>query len=757
MSVDTAVHGVVGARLPIHDAAQKVTGRLKYTADMKLPHMLYGKVLFSPVAHANIKRIDTSKAEALPGVRAVACWKNSPDVFFNSCGEEIDGCKNEKIFDSRVRFVGDKVAAVAADTEQIAEKALKLIEVEYEELPFYLDPEEAMGATSTPIHEGGNIAEVVKQSAGDVDAAFQTADRVFEGRYTLPAIHHSAIETHAALADFDSDGKLTVWSPNQDAFAHRVNLSRIFGLPMNKVRVVASAIGGGFGGKIDMVVEPIAALLAIQAGRPVRIVYTRREDIPSSRTRHAMVVNLKTGVKNDGTVVAQDFDIIINAGAHAGGTSTIVWAMCGKLFRINKTPNIRFTGTSVYTNTTSAGAMRGFGSPQEFFAQQRQFYEIAKALNMDLVDFQLKNLMDPDGVDPRFGSGLGNVRVADCVTRGAAFFGWDAALQEQAQSQAEQGRYRVGVGMAVAAHGNGVFGVRPDTTGIMIKLNEDGSGTLYSGCCDMGNGSVTLQRMIAGELLGISPERITCVQADTETTLYDLGNYGSRGTYVGGMAAVKVAKQVRAELEKEAAQLLDEDPARLDFHDDRVWSLDHPEKSATIGELVMHARAVNQRDIVCADTFASDSMAVSYGAHFVKVRVDTETGEVKVLDYAAIHDVGKALNPMNVEGQIEGAVQMGLGYALSEGIEHDDKGKVKNGSFRQYHIFTAPEMPPIRIALVEEIEPGGPYGAKSIGECSVVPAPAAIANAVASAIQRDVRSLPLNKQTVLTLLENKQI
>lgn len=748
-----AKQGKIGAGLPIRDAALKVTGRLRYTADMKLPHMLYGKVLFSPVAHGKIRRIDLSKARALPGVRAAVCWQNAPDVFFNSCGEEIDGTKNEKIFDSIVRYVGDKVAAVAADTPQIAEQALKLIEVEYEELPFYLDPEEAMKAEAFPIHEGGNVAEVVRQNAGDVDAAMEEADRVFEGRYTLPAIHHGAIETHGALADYDSDGKLTVWSPNQDAFAHRMNLSRIFGIPMSKVRVVVPAIGGGFGGKIDMVVEPVAALLAIQTGRPVRIEYSRREDIPSSRTRHEMVVYLKTGVKADGTIIAQDFNVVINAGAHAGGTSSVVWAMSGKLFRLTKTPNIRFTGTSVYTNTTPAGAMRGFGSPQEFFAQQRQMNEIAKALGMSILDLELKNLMGPQGRDPRDQSPLGHTRPVDCVQRGAELFGWEAALAEQEETK--HARFRIGVGMAAAAHGNGVYGVRPDTTGIIIKMNEDGSAVLYSGCCDMGNGSVTLQQQIASEILGIPMNSIACVQADTDTTLYDMGNYSSRGTFVSGSAAVKVAGQVRDALLKEAAQLLETPSEGIALEDGTAYCLDCPEKSASIGDLVMHARRVNQRDIVCADTFASNAMAVSYGAHFVKVRVDTVTGEIKVLEYTAVHDVGRALNPMNVEGQIEGAIQMGLGYALSEGIQHDAKGKVRNSTFRGYHMFTAPEMPPIRIGLVEEIEESGPYGAKSIGECSVVPAPAAIVNAVSNAIGKDIHSVPVRKETVLELLEKR--
>ncbi len=735
---------LVGRGQPIRDAAEKTTGELLYTADIKLPRMLHAKVLFSPVAHAKIKSINTAKAEALPGVRGVVCYQNTPDYFFNSCGEEIDGVKNEKIFDSTVRFVGDKVAAVAADNEKIAEAALRLIEVEYEELPFYLRCEDAIAEDAVPLHEGGNIFEVVKQSCGDVEKAFEKADYVFEDTYELPAVHHAAIETHAALADYRADGSLTVYSTSQDVFAYRINLSRIFGLPMSKVRVIAPALGGGFGGKIDMVCDPIAAALSIQTRRPVRLVYTRREDIPSSRCRHEMSVRLKMGVQADGTIVAQDFDILVNAGAHAGATATIIWAMCGKLFRIMKTPNIRFVGTAVYTNTTSAGAMRGFGSPQEFFAQQRMIAQFCKTLGLDMAEILKKNLIEKDGVDLRFNSALGNPRPLDSLQKGRELFCYEDALHEAAESKKEAGRFRVGVGLATAAHGNGMYGVIPDSTGVILRMNEDGTAGFTTGVSDMGNGSVTSQQLVIAEILALPFEHISCLDADTGTGLWDVGNYGSRGTYVSVHAAVKAAQRMREELIKEGASLLECKEDVLCLENGHVVSTDG--KSASYAQLVKHAR--QRRELCVAETFVSDSMAVSYGTHFVKVQLDTDTGEVKVLDYVAAHDVGYALNPLNVEGQIEGAVQMGLGYALSESIVRDEKGKVKNSTLRQYKIFRAADMPPIRIALVEEIEPGGPYGAKSIGECSVVPSAAAIGNAIADAAGINFKQLPLTREYI---------
>ena len=753
MSNEAIVNNVVGSRLPIRDAVVKATGQLKYVADMKLPRMLHGKILFSPVAHAKIKSIDTSKAEAMPGVRAVVTYKNTPDTIFNCCGETIDEFKNEQVFSPIVRHIGDRVAAVAADSVQIAEKALKLIEVEYEELPYYLDPEEAMKEDAYPIHEGGNIAEVVNLNQGDVDAGFAQADLVYEDRYSLPGIHQGYIETHAAIADYDSNGKLTIYSPTQDAWAVRVNLSRIFGLKMSKIRVLADPVGGGFGGKIDMLLEHVAAALSMQAGRPVRIVLTRREDIPVAHSRHPMILYIKTGINRDGTILAQDINVVINTGGYAGGTSAIAWAMGGKLFRMTNTPNLRFKASEVYTNTIPCGAMRGFGSPQLFFAQQRQLNKIAKELNIDLPELLLKNLKDVDGKDLRNGTPLGDLYPKECVTMGAEIFDWKAGLAEQEASRQANGRYRIGVGMAVAAHGNGVFGVHTDISGIILKMNEDGTVVLSSGNCDMGNGSVTLQGQLVSEILGIPMEDITFVQGDTDNTLYDWGNFSSRGTYVAGTAAIKAANALKKMLLEEAAAVLPDAADRIVLHDGRAWSLNFPDRSATLADLATHARHKSNRDLVVAVNHASDGMAVSFGAHFVKVQVDTQTGAVKPLDYVAVHDVGTPLNPLNLEGQIEGAVQMGLGYALCESIEWDDKGKVTNGSFRQYHLFTAPEMPPIRIAFVGKPERTGPYGGKSIGECSVVPSPAAITNAVSNAIGADFHNLPLKPAVVKAALD----
>ncbi|MEL7601889.1 MAG: molybdopterin cofactor-binding domain-containing protein [Bacillota bacterium] len=757
MSCEIPVNGVVGKSMPIRDAALKATGQLKYVADMKFSGMLHAKVLFSPVAHARIKRIDTSKAEAVEGVFAVISYQNTPDVYFNSCGETIELYKTERLFDEIVRFVGDKVAAVAAVDERTAEKALKLIEVEYEELPANFDPEQGAQDDSYVIHthgglEKGNIIETVLQSCGDVDEGMQNADMVLEDVYTFPAIHHGAIETHASISVFDASGKLTVYTASQDTFAVRINLSRIFGLPMSKVRVLVPAMGGAFGGKIDLSTEHVSAALAIKTGRPVRLVFNRREDIVSTRTRHAMRIYMKTGVMKDGTIVSEDMRVYCNAGAYASGTTNIVWAMCGKLFKVHKCKNVRFTGFPVITNSPVGGPMRGFGSPQTFFAQQRQMNRIANALKMDLLELQRKNLTLPDGIDYRFDLPHGNARPLDCLERAVELIGYEQAKAEQEATK--NGRYRIGVGIGVGAHGNGMYGVRTDITGHMLKMNDDGSCVLFSGTHEMGNAAITTQVQMVSEVLGIGMDRIECISADTEATPYQLGDYSSRGTFVSAHGAVRVAQKMRELLVKYAAELLETEEDGLTLRDNQAFAPDG--RSVTMEQVVQCARHKHFTELMCTNTYAAEAAVISYGAHIAKVRVDMETGKTELLDYVAVHDVGKAINPMGVHGQIEGAIQMGAGYALSEGIELDEKGKVKNMTLRTYHMFNSGEMPKrIQVDLIEKLEQAGPYGAKSIGECSVVPSISAIGNAVSNATGLNCNDLPLNPQRLLALMQKQ--
>lgn len=754
---ETPKNGVVGAPLPIDDAALKATGQTRYVDDLKFPGLLYGKVLFSNVPHARIKRIDTSAAETMEGVHAVVTCQNTPAVYYNSSGETLDVFKTERVFDDTVRFIGDRVAAVAAETPAQASAAIRAIQVEYEPLPVNFDPEAGARDDAYVIHTHGdlykgNLMEIVRQSCGDVDEALRTAPHVFEETYTVPRIHHGALEPHGCVACYDACGKLTVYTASQDSFAVRVNLSRVFSLPMSRVRVCVPAVGGAFGGKVDMVTEPVAAALSIQCGRPVKVMFTRREDIVSSRTRHAMKIRLKMGFADDGAILAEDMQVYCNAGAYASGTSNIVWAMCGKFFKVHRCKNIRFTGYPVITNTPLGGPMRGFGSPQTFFAQQRMMQRAANALDMDMLALQLKNLTRPDGVDYRFDQPHGNARPIDCLNRAAELIGYESCLREQTESASD--RYRIGVGVSVGAHGNGMFGIRTDITAMILKMNDDGSCVLFSGSHEMGNASITLQKQIVSEILGLPMEMISAVSADTELTPYQLGDYSSRGAFVSGRAALLVAEDMRAKLSVSAAELLGTDDASFTFSGGRATAPGG--QSATVGEIVQFARHKKFTELISEKTAASPASVVSYGAHIVKVRVDTVSGKVEMLDYAAVHDVGRAINPLSVRGQIEGAVQMGAGYALTEGIQLDESGRVKNATLKTYRMLRANEMPKrLLIDLIEEIEPAGPFGAKSIGECSVVPAAAAVANAVSNAVGCEFNDLPITPERVLEALKKE--
>lgn len=751
--IDVPRNGVIGKRLPIRDSNLKVTGQLRYAADLKLPHMIHGKILTSPVAHARIKSINLEKAQALPGVRAAVCYKDAPRVYFNSCGETIEVFKNELLFDDTVRYVGDFVAAVAADDEKTAEMALRLIEVEYEELPANFDPEKGMEEDAYVIHhtgnlEKGNLIVKVHQEAGDVEAGFAEADEIFEDRYTLPALHHGPIETHACIANYDLMGKLTIYCSSQDSFAMRYNLARIFSMPMSKIRVVVPSVGGGFGGKVDMTLEHIAALLAMKAGKPVKIQLSRKDDIVSTRTRHQMIIYLKTGVKRDGTITAEEAKMVCNAGAYASGTSSVAYAQCGKFFKLHKTKNLRYTAYPVITNSPSGGAMRGYGSPQIFFAQQRMMNKIALALGMDMIDLQRKNLTLPDGVDGRSGKMHGNPRPLDCLETGYRLFDYPAAIKEQTNSS---GRYRIGVGVATGAHGNGMFPYLKDIHATILKMNEDGTVIIYTGSHEMGNFSITTQWQIVAEELGLSFDHIEFVQADTDAVLYQLGCWSSRGAFVSGYAALDAARALKKKVLPLAAELLGVDEAEITLQGNAAHSA---KGSVSYAKIAMHSRNKHSEELCVSVTHESFALATSYGSHYVKVRVDTETGEVKLLDYAAVHDVGRAINPLGVEGQIEGAIMMGLGYATSEEMTLDSKGRVRNTSFRTYKMSRASQMADrLQIKLIEELEYGGPYGAKSIGECSLVPVTPAIVNAISNAVGIEFNDLPVTPEKILSKLK----
>lgn len=749
-------NGIVGRPTPVFDARLKVTGELRYVGDMKLPHLLHGRLLLSTHAHARIVSIDSSAAEALPGVRAVVTYKDAPDVRFNGNGEDWDILESERVLDDRVRYVGDRVAAVAAESEEVATKAARLIKVEYEDLPAYFDPVVAAAPDAVRLHdwnEGGNVLWEVDNSFGDVEAGLAEADLVLEDDLAVPAVHHAAMETHCCIASFDADGKLTVWSSSQDVFGMRRNLAKVFGLPYSRVRVIAPALGGGFGGKIDLSCEPVAALLSQRCGRPVRLVLDRQQDIAGTPTRHAERIHLRLGLKATGELTAVDYEAYVAAGAHSGGTMSVCWAAGGKIFKLFKVANLRYHAIPVYTNTQNAGAMRGFGSPQVFWALATEMGRASRELGIDLADLYDRNLYDPDACDLR-GEDLGNFRARDCLARARELFGWEDERRSSARQRAEGGRYRLGVGLAVAPHGSSMHGVLADTCGVAIKMNLDGSITLFSGMSDMGNGSNTTQRMVVAEELSIPLENIALVHTDTELTGYDVGIFASRGTYVGAGAALRCACEAEERILAEASELLDEPADGLRTSRNGVEVAADPRRWVSMAEVARHAHEA-ERDVYVGGNYGSTAVPASSGAHLCTVRVDTETGEVVPLRYVAVHDVGRPLNPMGLEGQVDGGIQMGLGYALSEGLEVDETGRLRQRFLRDCHLLRATDMPrDIEVEFLDSEEHTGPFGAKSVGECGMVPVAGAVANAVADACGCSFDHLPIRKEDVLCALES---
>lgn len=749
---------MIGEGKPIEDAAWKVTGRKQYVADMKVPQMAYGKILYSTIPHGSIIRIDTSKAEALPGVLAVADYRNSPMTPYNSAkrfiGQQV--ISNETIFAQRCRFVGDRVAAVAAESEEIAAKAIRLIEVEYEPLPFVTDIPSAIQEDAYPVHEGGNVITGMETHCGDAEAAFAKCDHVIEDTYTTPPIHHAAIEPHAVLADWGPDGKLTVYSANQNCFAFRVILSDIFGLPMNRIRVCAPAIGGAFGGKLEMTIEPVAAVLSKMAGRPVKIVLSRRETMMATRVRHGSLSHVKTGFDDDGRIRAMEFKIYTNTGGYASSALNVAGALMHKVFLAYRIPDMKITSIPVYTNTETAGAMRGYGSPQIYFGMQRQINEMAGILGKDPAEIQRINMVRPDSRNPASGEPIGNPRPLDCLEKALRLSDYEKALVRQRKSKEAGGPLRVGVGIALGVHGNNCFGVHRDNTSPMIKMNEDGTCLLYTGSHDMGTDTVGMQKQIIAEILGITVDRIAAVTADTDSCLWHIGDYSSRGVFVVGEAAVKAAEKMKTLLLEEAGKYFGVEPEEICLRDNRAWVKKDPEKSADLKEIMIYCQSVSNRELCVHETYEAIRGAASYGVHIAEAEVDIRTGKVRIRKYTAVHDVGNILNPMMIEGQLQGAVQMGIGYALSEGMHWDSKGQPGPLTLKKCGVLRADQMPD---QLITDFvtgkggEPGGPFGAKALGECPVVPAAPAVVNAICNALDIELRDLPASPERILHALK----
>lgn len=742
----------VGHTFPIHDAPQKVRGDLVYVSDMTLPNMLYAKLLLSSIAHGMIKEIDTSKAEALTGVVRVFTYLNSPNKAYSRYRimPNQEFCfEDERLFTEKVRFVGDRVAAVVATSLEIAKEAVALIEVDYEVLPVLTTPEEALQDQHTKIHPEGNLLYEFDYQLGE--QPLQPEDCVVvETATRTQKVHHAAMETHVCLADFNSSGKLTIWAACQGAFGVRTIVADLLDLNYNRVRVIKMPLGGSFGGRQEAFMEPMTAFLAKKVRHPVKLLFDRKESIIATMTRPATNTRIKTRVAKEGILVDCIVDNVLDAGAYATSSVDNAYAMSKKICRLYRIPYYKHQSKIVYTNTPIAGGARGWGAPEIMTALELHMDAAAKALNMDLVEFRLKNLVHPQDRDKASSLSLGNARVIECLQEGAARFGWNERYKRPSAS--DKRRYRRGVGLACAAHKNGMYGGFPEHSTMTLKMNEDGSFILNTGLHDLGCGTITSIQLIAAEVLEVDPSYITVLEADTDYGPYDFGSYGSRVTYICGACAYETAKRVKEKLLECASLIFHKPKQYLEASDGNVWLIGREQERISYREIATTAKLKDNIDIVVTHTYYGISNPGAYAVHFAEVEVDSKTGRVRVTDYLAVHDIGKAINPGMVEGQIHGGVQMGIGYALYEDIKIGNDGRILNASLKNYHVLNAPDMPTVKTLLVEEGGDDGPYGAKSIGEIAFVPVAAAIVNAVNNALGTALSDLPLTPEKIIAAL-----
>ncbi len=766
---EVAEFKTVGKPLPKVDAPKLAQGKPAFVADFERPGMLYAKVLHSPYAHARIKRIDTRRAEALPGVHAVLTYQNVPRVMYSTAGQSypIPGPLDYASFDSKVRYVGDRVAAVAAETPEIAEEALSLIEVEYEVLPPVLSIEEAKREGAPIIHDEpdyvkfgasdplrNKVAEV-RIDIGDVDGAMAQADYVFEVQAKTQRMKHIPLEPWVCLTYWDEDDRLVIMTSTQVPFHVRRILAPVLGLEEKRIRVIKPRIGGAFGNKQE-IYEDIAAHLTIATGRPVFFELTRAEQFYYTTTRHSMNVTYRVGVMKDGRMVAQDLRAESDTGAYGGHGLTVLGNVGHKTLPLYKTPNVRFWGDTYYTNRPRAGAYRGYGVTQGVIATETLLTKVARELGMDPIEFRLKNLIEPgaEHIMSRTWSEGREAHGETIVTnalREAAEIGmraihWKEKYGNEAWHRVPgKPHLRRGIGVVFLMQGSGIPNL--DMASCSIKMNDDGSFNVHAGAADLGTGADTVLAQIVAEILGCTLDDIIIRTGDTDVTPFDKGAYASSTTYISGGAAARAAEKVAAQIRQVAADMLGEDPDSLTLHDRAVWTRDG--RSITLREVALHALHVSdQFQIAAVESFRSPVSPPPFAAQFAEVTVDIETGQITTDRLLIVLDSGKIVNPLTASGQAEGGMLQALGYGLTEEMHFDEQGRLLNPAFDDYRVFRADEAPPMETIFVETFEPSHPMGVKSVSEIVVNGSAPAVINAVYDATGVLIPDTPLLPEKV---------
>jgi xanthine dehydrogenase molybdenum-binding subunit len=756
----------IGKRLRKKDGREKVTGRAIYGQDLVLPRMLAGKILYSPYPHAKIRSIDTRKAKRVPGVRVILTGDDIPDIRIGFIKD------NMPINKGIVRWAGDEIAAVAAESEEAAEEALALIDVEYEELPAVFTPAEALAEGAPILHEGrqsNRIDEICRTyRQGDIEEGFAKSDIVLEETFHLQHMQHCTMGTYFCAASFDASGRLTVWSPTQVPFILQRDLADAMGINGRDIRILQPTIGGAFGKALDMYAfEVITVLLAQKAARPVKIVFTREEEFSIACKRQAAQITLKHGVTKDGLLMARKVDILMNAGAYVSWGPLSSWTMVQTFGSFYKVPHIDFACTPVYTNMPICGSMRGYGNPQAHFALESQMDMLAEELGMDAVEFRKINANEPYKTTEQ-GIGITSCGYIECLDAASEGIGWKEKRGKQTSQMPNKVR---GIGLAGMWHvGGGSRIYRSDGCGAIVKIDDFGNVFLLTGASEIGQGSDTSLCQIVADVLGVPYDRISLVNNDTDVTPWDVGCHASRTTFIGGNAALFAARDARNQLLEAASEVFEILPGDLDIYDGVVFPKDAPSKGMPFEKVVRRKHFQSGGDLIIGkgfydppttllspkDSHGNVSAAYTFASQAVEVEVDTETGQVTVINASVAHDIGKTINPVGLEGQIEGGVVMGLGYALFEESEIEE-GRVINPTFADYHLPTSLDAPPLEIEMVETDDPEGPFGAKGIGECASIALAPAIANAIYDAVGVRVYSLPMTPEKVYQAIVKKKM
>ena len=772
---------IIGKVTPRKDGRARVTGQEQYTVDIRLPRMLHARIVGSPYAHARIKSIDTRAAEAMGAVTIT--FDDIPKVRYNERIVTVPWAlhKDRYVLADKVRRMGEAVAAVAAETEELAEKAARAVKVEYEILPVVLDPLEAMQPGAEPLYDTvmhgdkeiaieNNIACTRSVEEGDVDKAFAEADVVVEGTFETPKIYHAQMETKSVVCRPEPDGGLTVWPVAQSIHNVRIVLGQIFGIPLSKINVMRVPVGGTFGSSIQMNTPiPICAALALKAHRPVKLTLSREEDM-HDHTKYPARIQLQLAAKKDGTLLGAKMEVVADIGAHIIQGYSYLGVCIGWLVSLYRLPNVRYRGVAVYTNKSPSCAMQGFGNPQVTFVGESMMDMLAEKLDMDPIELRLKNYVGLGdtfwGQGPTVRSIVRSDGVVELLERGAEIIGWS----KRPRSGSQTGRYRRGIGLGRGFHTSSAGAPQPgdviDYSGAMVKVNQDGSVDVVSAVMDHGGGTLEAMAKLVAEQLCVPLEKVNLAPAQTTSTVYDVVTHATRGVYAGCGAAVKVAQQVRQELIETAARYLNVMPDALTLMLDEnlgqgvVYAPSIPQKRMTLGEIASRCWTESWKTIAAVDSYRPVNCPPAYVNTFVEIEVDTWTGQVRTVRAVMGSDCGTVINPDLAAGQLEGGLLKGAGFALYENNEWDAQGQLTSRAnwidAKTPGIGESPCVENMITYFANTYEPTGPFGAKGIGEAATNPVAAAYANAIYNALGIRFFELPITPEKILWALKHKE-